>query len=276
MIKSLNMLHVPIVFHDHYGSIETDRSVPLWMRLWAKYWVSHYVGVYSKLAGWAKAAGINPQRISVIDNALDLNRYLEAEPVDIRREFNLPGNVPVGIVIGGLRREKGIDVLLEALAQSAYPPAANILIVGGERDQAYVRHCRTRCEALGLNDSVIFTGNRLDVPGLLAGADFGIIASRSESGPLVLIEFLASGLPFVSTLVGSIAHRVSELGVPEFVDPEDPLGLAKAIDELLSLSTSQRRERGKRGQEIARCHFDISAQMSQWYQIYTAVLAGSN
>lgn len=271
LTKSAGLIKAPIVLHDHCG-IELDASVPLWFRFWAKRWASHYVGVYAKLAAWAEVAGISREKTSVIDNALDLSRIQQAVPLDLRKEFGIEDDVPVGIVVGGLRRNKGIDLLLEAVAQSSYCRAAKILVVGGARDEMYAQACRAQSASLGLGDNVIFVGERSDVPNLLRGADFALLPSRSESGPLVLIEYLASGLPVVSSYVGGIARQVADRGVPEFVAPNDAAAFAKALDRLLSLSPGKWRERGKLGQEIALRNFDIRQIMPQWYKVYAAAL----
>lgn len=272
MTKSIGLIKAPIVLHDHYGSIEFDTSIPLWFRLWAKRWASHYVGVYTKLVACAEAAGISREKISVIDNALDLSRIQLAAPLDVRKEFGIEDDAAIGIVVGSLRWDKGIDLLLEAVARSSYRRSAKFLIVGGERDKVYAQACRAQSASLGLGDNVIFVGERSDVPGLLRGADFALIPSRSESGPLVLIEHMASGLPIVSSRVGSIAQRVADLGLPEFVAPDNTTAFAKALDRLLSLSPCKRRERGKVGQDIALRNFDIRQTMPQWYEVYAAAL----
>jgi glycosyltransferase involved in cell wall biosynthesis len=275
--RTLRLTHIPIVFHDHYGGIEIERSVPHWFRLWACHHVSQYVGVYDKLGNWAASAGVPPQRIHVIENALDLGRFdSEAGSCDstLRRQFAVPDDLLLGIVICGIRREKGVDVLLNALAQSEQRGAFKIMLIGGERDPSYAAACRAQCSLLGLDDTVIFAGQRSNAAELIPEADFAIVPSRSESGPLVLIEYLIAGLPFVATKVGSVGMRTCSLGVPDFVDAGDVRGLARAFDNLLRLTRHQRRQRGEMGRAVARAYFDIRRAMPQWYAVYNAAARG--
>lgn len=274
MVKSLGLVRQPIVLHDHFGKIELDVSVPLWFRLWGKRFVAQYVGVYAKLLEWAKTAGVPEDRLTLIENALDLCRLRRTAAPNLREELGIPASAPIGIVVGGIRPEKGIDVLLESLARSVYRGAAKILVVGGERDAAYLRKCEAQRSALKLEDSVLFLGERYDAASLMRGVDFALVPSRSESGPLVLIEYLANGVPFVSTKVGAISARVSELRVPEFVAPNDPTALADAMDRLLRLDPAQRRERGCIGYEIAAAYFDILQVMHRWYRVYDSAIEG--
>jgi glycosyltransferase involved in cell wall biosynthesis len=274
-VRTLRLTGIPIVFHDHYGSIETDGSVPYWFRLWGRHHVSQYVGVYAKLADWAATAGIAPQRIHFIENALDLSRLdfaaVSREP-SLRRQFAVPEDLLLGIVIGGIRPQKGVDVLLNALAQSQYRGAFKIVLIGGERDAAYAAACRAQCSSLGLDDMVVFAGQRPDAAGLLPEVDFAVLPSRSEGGPLVLIEYLLAGLPFVATKVGSVGMQACSLGVPDFVQAGDIQGLALALDNLLRLTPHQRRERGAIGRAAALRYFDIRRAMPKWYAVYDAAV----
>ena len=140
LAKTMGLIYLPIILHDHYGKIETDPSIPLWFRLWAKYFVHHYVGVYAKLATWAEAAGMPQERISVIENALDLTPFCQAAPLDLRQELGLPGDILIGIVACGLRYEKGIDVLLEAVARCSCRNSITILVAGGTAIGFMPRH----------------------------------------------------------------------------------------------------------------------------------------
>lgn len=272
LVKALGLVRTPILLHDHHGQIEIDSSIPLWFKLWGRHYLERYVGVYAKLGDWAAAAGVPRSKIGVIGNALDLGRIRNASPADLRKEFNVAKNKRVGIVVAGIRPEKGIFVLLEALAKLSHHDAVKIIIAGGERDSAYVRACHAQAKSLGLEGTVIFAGERADVPGLIKGAEFALIPSLSESGPLVLLEYMAGGLPFVATRVGDIAHRVEGFGGSEFVPPNDATAFAEALDRLLSLPADEWQERSERGREIAFDHFEIKQAMSRWAQTYREAL----
>lgn len=270
--KLLGLARAPIILHDHYGNIEFDRPVPPWFQVWGKAQLERYVGVYRKLALWAQAAGVPARKIEVIENALDLSRFGTGIRLNIRRELGIPADVAVGVALGNFRFEKGYDVLIEAIAMSACRERMRVVCVGGPRDRAYYDACRARVAALGLDRHVIFLGERADALHILRGADFALLPSRSESGPLALIEYMASGLPFVATRVGAIGQRVAELGVPECVPAGDARSLAHALDCLVALSPSERQARGRLGQAIALRHFDIAKTMPRWYELYSAVL----
>ncbi|MCP3958345.1 MAG: glycosyltransferase [bacterium] len=274
-LRILGWLDRPILLHDHFGSIEIDSSVPWWFRPLARRYLAGYVGVYARLGEWAAEAGVPRHRIGVIENAMDLDRIERCQPLDLRRELSIPDSRRIGIVVCGIRPEKGIDVLLEAVAGSRHRREFQILVVGGARDQVYRDACQERADALGLGNRVLFLGEQRNVIPLIKGADFAVIPSLSESGPLVLIEYLAAGLPIVASRAGAIARRVEELGVPAFVSPGEPEELHVAIDSLLDLSPEERRSRAALGPAIARRHFAVEGSWDRWHESYRRVLGES-
>lgn len=266
VLRALRVVRVPIIVHDHYGSIELDRSVPRWFRLVHRY-ASLYVGVSDALRDWARAAGVPAERSITIGNAIDLSAFQMPRPAPLREELGADAATPVAIVVATLRRDKGIDVLLDALARMRHAQL-RVAIAGADGDPAYAAECRRRA-----GPHVTFLGARSDVPALLGAADLGILASRTESGPLVLAEYVAAGLPIVSTRVGDIGRRLAELGVEGFVAPDDAAALAGALDQVLELTPAQRRARGEAGRRLLGDAWDVRTVMSRWYEVYRDVLA---
>lgn len=273
-IKQMKLVSVPLILHDHYG-IEKDTSIPLWFKYWGRHYLAFYVGVYDKLTAWAERANVPRGKIGVITNALDFSRILRAETLDIKSLCRGYGQEKLGIWVGGIRAEKGFDVLIEAISKVANNPVRlkfRLFIVGGIADEAYSEYCKRKIEHLALQEYFVFLGRRMDVPQLIKGAEFGVISSISESGPLVLIEYLAVGLPVVATRVGSVSHQAEMLGVQGFVNPGDASALAQGIIDLLGLSDSSLKDRGCIGANIAIQHFDIEKKMPEWYRVYDHVL----
>jgi glycosyltransferase involved in cell wall biosynthesis len=274
-IKTLGLLPTPVVLHDHYGAIEVDCSIPPWLRYWGNRFIDCYVGVHPQLGAWAATVGIAPERIFVIANALDLNRLESSQALDLRSAFRINADVPIGVIVCGIRHDKGIDLALQALAQLKQTPFA-VLVVGGDREPDYAAACRSQCAALGLDPKVLFLGERPDVPAILRGADFAILPSRTESGPLVLLEYMYARLPFVAFRVGSISQRVAGLGGTEFVPSNDVPALAQAIAALLHLPPTMRQMRGEHGQTLVKGYFDIRQAIPRWHAIYQKAMKRTN
>ena len=271
-LRIVRAIRTPIVFHDHYGTIEVDTSIPAWFRV-GHHFIEHYVGVYDKLTAWARSAGIDAARTSTIPNALDLSRFVGAPVSELRGELGI-GATTLAVMVATLRRDKGIEVLLDAVAQSSTREQLRIVIVGTDGDQPYAARCKARCSELGLDRTVTFLGGRTDVPSLLPVADLALLTSHTESGPLVLIEYLAAGLPIISTRVGDIGRRLAELGVPGFVAPGDVAAFARELDTVLVLTPTERRARGELGRKVLVEGWDIRSAMPRWYAVYRDAIAG--
>jgi polysaccharide biosynthesis protein PelF len=83
------------------------------------------------------------------------------------------------------------------------PNVVAILIGPEEEDPAYAAGCRALVAQLGIGSSVQFLGRVPDVKDYLAKADVIALTSISEAQPIALLEAAATGLPAVTTDVGS-------------------------------------------------------------------------
>lgn len=87
--------------------------------------------------------------------------------------------------------------------------------------------------SLGLGpEDVRFRGSSTDVAPFYREADVLLHTSDWEGTPNVILEAMASGLPIVSTRVGGIPDLVRDGEVGSLVDPQDEVGLARALVEL--------------------------------------------
>lgn len=265
LLSTLRALDAAVVFHDHRG-IELDARVPRWFPI-ASRRIAQYVAVYERQLDWAVRGGMPADRVVMIPNAVDMNAVVAQRLVGAP----LPANDATKIIfVGGLRAEKGVDVLLEAIARVERP--VTLFVVGGDADAAYAERCRERGRRSDLEGRVVFLGQRADALALAATADLAVHSSRSESGPLVLIEYAALGLPFVATRVGGIATSLATDRAGEFVPPENVEALAAAITKLVDLPRDQRRALGERERELAYSRFDVSVVIEQWYRTYARAL----
>jgi glycosyltransferase involved in cell wall biosynthesis len=124
--------------------------------------------------------GYDGKRLSVIPNGIDCERFgLPGNGEAVRREWNIPPGVPVVGVLARLLRIKGQDVFLRAAALIASNnPHVRFVIVGDNNiDHQYKAELKRLSARLGLEDRVVFTGFRTDVPDLLAA--LSIVVSPS-------------------------------------------------------------------------------------------------
>jgi len=273
--RMIGIISSPILLHDHFGSVEIDGSIPKWFRLFGKNQVAHYVGVCDQLGDWAYHAGIADHKISVIGNALDLSRIITAIPLDLHQELEIDPDVLIGVVAGRIVYEKGLDILIRAVAKLNKQEKVKYLVIGDDEDRVFVQTCKKLALDLNVLDEFIFLGIRDNVIQYIKGADFAVMPSRSESGPLVLIEYMASGKPIVATQTGNIGQQAALKGVPGFSQPGNVDQMTQNLRELLSMSRAQRNRRGIDGKEIALQFFNIDQVMPEWKMLYNSIIFGS-
>ena len=137
---------------------------------------------------------------------------------------------PVLIGVGRLVPQKNWPLLLRALTLTA--PDVRLLLVGEGPDR---RALEELADSLKLRDRVTFVGAVPDVHEWFARARLLVIASDYETGPAVLYEALAAGLPVVTTgCAPGMARRLPQEQVAVM-----PVGDAEALAAAITVSLAR-------------------------------------
>ena len=148
-----------------------------------------------------------------------------------RTEPRRPGRL---LNFGAIRRNKGLHVLLEAMADL---PEFQLTIAGKPEDPEYGRELREAAERLpagrvALIDRFIADDELRDLFGASDAFVLPYASLAAQSG--VIYDALAFGLPVVATDVGALGETVREWGVGPVVPPNDPSRLAAGIRSLFA------------------------------------------
>lgn len=141
----------------------------------------------------ARETGVPKKQIVVLPNPVDLESILAARKAP--SAWSGPG--PHLLAVGRLSREKGFDLLLEALAGLRKQfPDADLTLVGSGREAPALK---ALCRSLAMENAVRFV-EQADTPyEFFEGATLFVLSSRYEGMPNALLEAAAAGLPLVST-----------------------------------------------------------------------------
>lgn len=213
---------------------------------------------------------LRPQasRCSVVPLSVDPDRF--AMPSDdtvaaLRQRYG----TPLLLFVGRLRYYKGLHFLIEALPQIK----ANLLIAGTGPEELRLR---ALAHEKGVAERVWFAGDVSDddLPSLYAAADLYVLPAhlRSEAFGISLLEAQASGLPLVTTELGTGTSFANQHGATGFVvPPANPAALARAITVLLA-NPELRARMGQRGRQRARELFSHERMVDATEQIYAEVV----
>ena len=142
--------------------------------------------------------GAPAEKFRIIPNGIDVDLYAGLERSTAPRR-------PTVLMIGRIVPIKDTRTFIMAMSvlKDLVPNALAILIGPEEEDPAYAEGCRALVNQLGLEDTVQFLGRVPDVKEYLGRADVIALTSISEAQPIALLEAAATGLPAVTTDVGS-------------------------------------------------------------------------
>lgn len=174
--------------------------------------------------------------VSVIPNGIDCERFrVPASGDAVRRDWQIPAGAPVVGVLSRLLPQKGHDYFLQAAAViAARHPDVRFVLVGDTKiNQDYREHLKRLVATLGLQDRVLFTGFRLDIPQLLRALTISVLPSLGEGLSNALLESMAAGVPVVATRAGGNPEIVEDGVTGLLVPPADAGALASAICRLL-------------------------------------------
>lgn len=197
-------------------------------------WVDGIVAVSEdvKTAILATMRGIPAEKISVICNCVDVQRYQEGfDREQIRQELGFKEDDQLGVVVATFKRQKGHQYLINAAGKlvEKYPNLHLLFVGDGElKDQLM-----SLTQDLNLIDRVHFLGTRSDVPSILAASDLFILPSLWEGLPMALIEAMASQLPVVATDVSGTKQVMLDGKTGILVQPGESAELEQAIQKLL-------------------------------------------
>ena len=181
----------------------------------------HLVANTRNIADYVVGAGWSPEVVHYLPNFVDA----APAPALVRSTLDTPDDVPLLLSLGRLHRNKGFDVLLEALERL---PEVYLWLAGSG---SLAADLDAQSRALGIAERVRFLGWREDVASLYAAADLYVCPSRIEPLGNVVIEAWAHSRPVVAAAAAG----------PESLIKHERSGLLVAIDDADALAEAIRR-----------------------------------
>jgi sugar transferase (PEP-CTERM/EpsH1 system associated) len=235
--------------------------------------VARFTTVSSDLAGWLETTvGIPPDKIEVLMNGVDVERFSPAAVARRAALPQIPGDAVVVGAVGRLDPVKGHDVLIDAVARLTAAGEGSVhLVIVGEGPERTRLAAQLRGAALAAR--VHLVGERGDVPALLRACDVFCLPSLAEGISNTVLEAMATGLPVVATAVGGNRELVVDGETGRLIPASDPAALAAALQPLVS-DAGLRRRWGAAARCRACEQFSLEAMVRRYAACYTEVVAG--
>jgi len=224
------------------------------------------VAVSRPLAARLVRAGVVPERVHVVPNAAPPPSALLSRDA-ARRELGLAPDAFVVGWVGRISREKGPDVLLEAIAGLASDRVHAAVIGAGSQRAALEALAAER----GVGDLLHCCGLVRDAGRLFRAFDCFVLSSRTEGTPMVLFEAMAAEVPIVATAVGGVPDVVS--GEDALLVPsEDPAALAAGI-RAVRADPGAARDRARRASARLQAERAVAPWVARYDAVYQAASA---
>lgn len=192
--------------------------------------------VSESLRQHAIALSIDPDKIRVVGNGVDTEKFQPLPKQAARQQLGLAQDAPVLISVGALVERKGFHRVIERLpALCRQFPGLQYLVVGGSSPEGDWRErLQQQVSDLGLEHNVRFLGalrpEELKLP--LSAADVFVLATGNEGWANVFLEAMACGLPVVTTDVGGNAEVVADQTLGTIV----PFGDGERLEQALAVA----------------------------------------
>jgi glycogen(starch) synthase len=230
----------PLIVHLHNAERTADGpESPLWTRLLLRT-ARRVIAVSPAVAAYAqRMRPVLEGRIHVIRNGV------APEPPGIPPEARPQ---PFLLAVGRLSAQKGIDVLLDALARTR--TAVPLVIAGDGPDRGALAD---RAARLGVGARVDFLGDVSHdrVLRLLRGATAVVMPSRFEGNPLIALEAMQAGAALVASRIPGLPPELEDGATGLLVPPDDAGSLAAVLDRVLA-DTGERVRLGRAAAAAAR------------------------
>ncbi|MCA1560018.1 MAG: glycosyltransferase family 4 protein [Acidobacteria bacterium] len=205
---------------------------------WALRRADRVIAVSTALGDLARDFGTGPQRLDVIRNGVDPERFSPRPARDARLKLGLLSDAPLLVAVGHLVPLKGFHRVIEAFHHLLQEfPDAKLAIVGGHGSGTgrYPQQLAQLIDKLGLSGQVLMPGPQAPdrVAVWLNAADVLVLDSDREGCPNVVCEAMACGCPVVAPRVGEIENMVPTHAGILFDDPNDVPELTRCLAETL-------------------------------------------
>jgi glycosyltransferase involved in cell wall biosynthesis len=200
------------------------------------------------------------ERCKVIRNGIEVERFLDVEPRDLRSELCVGDEFFLIGFLGRFMAQKGFGYLIDAiesLSRNNDLTKKPLVIAFGE--DGFVREERARIAERGLIQYFRFLPFTPNVAGVIKAMDMVAMPSLWEACPLLPMEALVAGTPLIAT--NCIGLREVVLNTPALViSPKDGNALAVGIESFMK---DDRTEIFKQYSLEARKEFDVKTQAKQ-------------
>jgi len=213
-------------------------------------------------------AGIRVERLVVVDNGIDTDRFTPGDSGILRRQLGIDEDTVVIGTVGRLSKEKAHGILFEAVRKCKDSLGrVHVVCVGDGPLREELMESRGK---LGLDAIVTFVGQIEDPVQYYQLFDIFVLPSLTEGMPLALLEAMACGKPAIASSVGSIPEVLSCAESGRLVPAGDVDKLTAALKDLAN-NADKRKTTGEKAREVVLARYSLKTQVEKYLAVYRQV-----
>jgi len=274
---------IPSIYHCQSLTVLSPRIIGLLNAKVLNKLADRIICVSYAVSKTLSKVGLPESKLSVVYNGVDLSKFnnLNNKSGELKKELRINGNeYPIIGMIGGLDPRKGHKYFIKAapLIREMFPNVLFIIVGASPVDKTrkliqeqYWNELQRLVVHSQLENSLLFLGERADIPELISIMDILIQPSEIEAGPLVPLESMACGKPVIATNVGGLPEYLEHERTAIIIPPRDPNAIAKAAVSLLQ-DRNKISSMGELCRERATMLFDVRHKVYEIEKIYIELI----
>jgi glycosyltransferase involved in cell wall biosynthesis len=256
-IRFLNFLNLnnrnKVILHDHIG-VHINKKLPFLFAGLLK--PDLYIGVSRESCNWAQNIWKIPEnRTFLFTNLPDL-KFLEI--FENAKKIKTQTTSLKFVYLGNIKRGKNQLFAIDLCKKLD----VELTIIGVNQDVEYYKEVNDN-----LDDKISLIENCTAPESILPNYDFALMVSKNESGPLVLLEYLLCGVPFIAYKTGGISDILCKYFPEYFIDSFDQRIWLNKISQIISCPPIIEREKLNM---LLKTEFNRENYLSRLISIYEA------
>lgn len=260
---------VPNIFHSDRSLANNGTQVHFLLRSFLDRRTTRFLPNAEAIAERLRASHVPPEKITIMSNALDLDRFSRSSVKSLRPELKLPADAVIAGYLGRFSKEKRLDLLLDSIMKIPLQHRPDRLLLAGDGPDMPNVARRVATEPW-LAEHVVLLGSIENTPEFLATLDYLVLCSDTEGLPNAVLEAMAMTVPIVSTDVSDVPQLIEGAGF--LARTGDANSLAAALLKMQQLSKGQRNRLGETGRCKVNKRHGHKAVAEAFWQAHLEVL----
>ncbi len=251
-------------------SRRVDNREPRWLAKWKYRQFNCVLAVSNEIKTILVSEGVDAKKIITVYDAVDTQRYQpNSNSGYLSTHFNIDDFSCVIAIVAQLIERKGHRYLFDCVKLLREENRdIKVLVLGRGPLESDLK---AYCQAIEIQESIIFCGFREDLDRLLPDVDILVHPALKEGLGVAILQGSACGLPIVASAVGGIKEVIIHDKTGVLVEPASSSQLAKALTFLID-QPRLRQQLASNARERMMSSFSIKKMAADTLQVYRTIL----